>query len=467
MIKATYIMPHPPILIPEIGQGSEHVCDSTLEGLDKLAKEVKSIKPKTIIVITPHGPVFSDGLAIGYEQRLVGNLGSFGHDEISISKDNNLKLVDKIIYEGGKIGVNCLKLDKKSADYYGISSDLDHGTIVPLYFIEKYYSDYNLVHITYGLFSSDKLYEFGTIIKNCVETFGDDTIIISSGDMSHKLLDKGPYEFHKSGPKFDKLISELLIEKDNVKTIFMDKKLCSEAGECGKRSIDIMLGTLNGYDYNVTKYSYEGPFGVGYLVMGFNNIKEDKSRDILKEIKAFKIGRDEKKRANESNYVRLARRAIENYLQVNNDPILDDTMPSEMFEARAGVFVSLKKDGALRGCIGTIGPTQDNIALEVISNAIKAACEDPRFPKLEVEELNELTITVDVLLEPEVIDDVDLLDTKKYGVIVSTDHKRGVLLPNLEGIDTIEEQIRIAKQKGSINEDEDFILERFEVIRYH
>lgn len=467
MIKAAYIIPHPPILIPEVGKGSEKVCADTLDALEKVSKEISEIAPKTIVLITPHGPVFSDGIAIGYDDILTGSLESFGHGEIGLTKDNNKKLVDKIIYESGKIDITCLKLDADAAKYYGVSHNLDHGTLVPLYFVEKNYSDYNLVQITYGLFSSDKLYEFGKLIKDCINSFGDETVIIASGDMSHRLLDKGPYDYHESGPKFDKLISKTLLSKKTTDTLFIEEEFCREAGECGKRSIDIMLGTLDGYDYDVNKHSYEGPFGVGYLVMGFTNVSRDDDRESVKDISLLKSKLELKKRGNESNYVKLARRAIENYLSESDSPILDDTMPSEMFEARAGVFVSLKKHGALRGCIGTIGPTQDNIALEVISNAVKAAFEDPRFPEVESEELDDLTITVDVLLQPMVIEDIKLLDVKKYGIIVSTEYKRGLLLPNLEGIDTVEEQIRIAKHKGSIGEDESYTLERFEVVRYY
>ncbi len=157
MIKASYIMPHPPVIVPEVGKGTEKTCQSTLDALKDVAKDIKRIAPKTIIVITPHGPVFSDGIAIGYEKKLYGDLNDFGHKEISIAKDNNIELVEKIVYESGRIDVTCLKLDKEAGEYYGVKQELDHGTIVPLYFVDKEYSDYNLVHITYGLFSSDKL----------------------------------------------------------------------------------------------------------------------------------------------------------------------------------------------------------------------------------------------------------------------------------------------------------------------
>lgn len=465
MIKGTFIMPHPPIILPEIGKGAENNCKEVLEGLSKVAETIKNLKPKTIIVITPHGPVFSDGIAIGYDPELKGNLKNFGYEEITMTKHNNLRLVDKIIYESGKIDVPCLKLNDENADYFNIEKTLDHGTIVPLSFVDQQYSDYELVHITYGLFSSPKLYEFGQTLKNCVEALDESCVIIASGDLSHCLKEDGPYKYHQDGQVFDAKLTDLLKEKDVFELMFFDETLQKHAGECGKRSIDIMLGTLDGYDYDVHHYAYQGPFGVGYLVMGFENIIKDDSRLFLTGINDRKSSLHTNKMDSEHHFVALARRAIEQFLGLR-ESIMDESLTPEMLETRAGVFVSIKKHGALRGCIGTIGPTQDNLALEIVSNAVKAGFEDPRFPELESSELEELTISVDVLLEPEEIETTDQLDVYKYGVIVTSGYKRGLLLPNLEGIDTVEEQVKIACQKGSINENDEFRLERFEVVRY-
>lgn len=467
MIKSAYIMPHPPVLISKIGKGTEKTCRSTIYALNKVAKEIGEIKPKTIVIITPHGPVFSDGIAIGYEDVLSGNLHSFGDNSISITKVNNKKLVDRIVYETGKIDITCLKIDKETAHNYNITTDLDHGVIVPLTFIEEEYSDYELVHITYGLFSSDKLYELGNLIKNCINELNIDAVLIASGDLSHKLSNQGPYEYDKSGPLFDELLIKGLENKRLLETLFIDEDIINNAGECGKRSIDILLGSLNECDYNSRKLSYEGPFGVGYLVMSFTSIQFNMGKNEIEKIINYKKELHSIKLEKESTFVKLARRAIENYLGLNDKNVIDNSIPVEVLKQKAGVFVSLKQNGALRGCIGTIGPTKDNLALEIVDNAIKAAFEDPRFPEVEKDEIENLTITVDILMKPEVITDLGLLDTKKYGVIISTEYKRGLLLPNLESINTIDEQIKIAKNKGSITSDEEVTIERFEVVRYY
>lgn len=465
MIKGTFIMPHPPVLIPEIGKGSEGTCQELIHALDQIAEDIKALEPETIVVITPHGPVFSDGVAIGYDEVLKGDLGKFGAPDIEIKKMNDLEMVDKIIYESSKIDIPCLKLNDENIEYFNISKALDHGATVPLYFVEKTYMAYKIVHITYGMFASHKLYEFGMTIKEVIESMNKHVVVIASGDLSHCLKEDGPYTYSPSGQLFDDELRKLLVEKDVVSTMFMDEEVRNEASECGKRSFDIMLGMLDGCDYKAKELSYIGPFGVGYLAMSFTDLKQDDERLFFPEIMAYYESVQASKLAKESHFVRIARHALEQYFGMRDD-IFDDQLPAEMFEAKAGTFVSLKKHGALRGCMGTIGPTQDNVALEVISNAIKAAFEDPRFPELEAEELYDIDISVDVLLEPEIVDDLNRLDPSIYGVIVSSGYKRGLLLPNLDGIETVEEQLKIAKQKGSISEEEACTIERFEVVRY-
>ena len=145
---------------------------------------------------------------------------------------------------------------------------------------------------------------------------------------------------------------------------------------------------------------------------------------------------------------------------------LPDDLPPEMTEQAAGAFVSLHAHGQLRGCIGTTGPTTENVAWEIVQNAISACSRDPRFPPVTVSELDSLEYSVDVLGQPEPIPSPAELDVKKYGVIVSCGGRRGLLLPDLEGVDTVEQQIDIARQKGGISSREKYTLERFEVVRH-
>jgi len=173
------------------------------------------------------------------------------------------------------------------------------------------------------------------------------------------------------------------------------------------------------------------------------------------------------KKKEESIYVKLARGTIENYIKQGKIITPPLGLPEEMINQKAGVFVSLKKKGNLRGCIGTFIPTQENIAQEIIKNAISAAVDDPRFSSVNVSELKDLSISVDVLSAPEEVKDISQLDPKKYGVIVSSGYKKGLLLPDLEGVDTVEYQTDIAKRKAGIYPGEKVKLYRFEVKRFH
>lgn len=170
----------------------------------------------------------------------------------------------------------------------------------------------------------------------------------------------------------------------------------------------------------------------------------------------------------ENIYVKLACDTIEKYLQQEEMTISGKSLPEEL-RCQAGTFVSIKKNGQLRGCIGTIQPTQDSLAEEIRGNAISAAFRDPRFPPVKEEELSELEISVDVLAEPEAIDSINDLDPHQYGVIVEKGRHRGLLLPNLEGIDTVEEQVEIALRKAGlrpVNGLEGVQLYRFKVTRH-
>lgn len=167
----------------------------------------------------------------------------------------------------------------------------------------------------------------------------------------------------------------------------------------------------------------------------------------------------------ESEHVRLARQAIEAYVRRQDLPDPEDA-PSELKSQRSGAFVSIKEHGALRGCIGTIEPTSPNLATEIIRNAVQASTCDPRFEPVREEELPHLSISVDVLHPAEPVADVSDLDPECYGVIVACDMRRGLLLPNLEGVDTAHDQVAIACQKAGILAEEPFALQRFKVDRF-
>jgi AmmeMemoRadiSam system protein A len=228
----------------------------------------------------------------------------------------------------------------------------------------------------------------------------------------------------------------------------LDEDLINRAGECGLRSIVIMLGALDGLDVRPEVLSYEGPFGVGYLVASFD-VAEEGGGAASEEEHALP---------------RLARDAVESFIRRGRTPRPEETTPE--MQDKAGVFVCIKKHGQLRGCIGTFEPKHPNVAEEIVDNAVSAAMRDPRFLPVTEDELPELDYTVDVLTHPELVDSEDELDAKRYGVIVEAGKRRGLLLPDLEGVDTVAQQIDICRQKAGIAPDESVKLYRFEVKRY-
>jgi AmmeMemoRadiSam system protein A len=169
-----------------------------------------------------------------------------------------------------------------------------------------------------------------------------------------------------------------------------------------------------------------------------------------------------------SPHASLARAAIEAWVREGRR-LKAAEMDEERrkLDAKAAAFVCLKKDGELRGCIGTFQPTRETLAEEISANAVSAACRDPRFPPVSEQELESLEISVDVLSEPEVVSDVSQLDPQRYGVIVKRGERIGLLLPDLEGVDSVERQLEIARNKAGISPHEPIQLFRFTVDRYH
>jgi len=468
-ILSAYLMPHPPIIIKEIGKGEERKISETIKSMEYVAEDVRQKIPDTIIVITPHGPVFRDAVAVSYGENLSGTLEKFKAGDVCICKSNNKTLVDEIIKRAGLRSIVTVKFDDLTARQYGLEEGLDHGTIVPLYFIEKKYRAYKLIHITYGMLSCEDLYSFGKAIQEAVAGESFNVSIIASGDLSHRLSEDGPYGYHPSGPAFDAKLLDLIRKKDYGSIVRFDRKESESAGECGLRSIDILLGALDGIENHPEVLSYQKPFGIGYGVVAFNiaGASSEENESIVETLYEERREYLNKRRDNEDAYVRLARMSLENKVLGNNKVPRPKDYPEELMERKAGVFVSLKINGQLRGCIGTISPSKETVFHEVMDNALKAGLEDPRFLPVDKEELGEIEYSVDILEKPEKIKSIESLNTVEYGVIVEKGIRRGLLLPNLDGIDRPEEQVAIALKKANINPEEDYEISRFRVRRHY
>jgi len=442
-ILGGFLMPHAPILIEDIGKGEEKKSQKTVDSMNKIGEDIKKLNPETIVIITPHGNFFRDALSINFNKKLQGDFHQFGNSSIKINVDNDIKLAEKISSLAEEKEIQTYPFSIQDSDRYNINQELDHGAAVPLYFINKAYEDFKLVHINYALFSGEKLYEFGKIIKQAVNLLGINTVIIASGDLSHRLTRDSYSGYSPKGEKFDKLLLDYIKEKNFKKIVKFDKNLSEEAGECGLRSVQTMLGTFHGEKVETEVYSYEGPFGVGYGCARISVLND------------------------EDEFVKLAKKSIEYFMEKGEKLDLPENLAeNDFYNKKAGAFVSLKKDGDLRGCIGTIFPVKDSLGKEIIENAVSAAFRDPRFYPVKKDELEEIEYSVDVLEKPVKVKDINELDPKLYGVIVTKGSRKGVLLPNLEGVDTVDKQLDIVLRKAGISKEENYTLEKFKVIRH-
>ena len=455
-IIKTYMVPHPPLIIPEIGKGGENQIKKTTESYETVAKEISEIKPDTIIISSPHTIMYGDYFHITNANKVSGDFSNFNASNISFEEEQDIELIEEIE-----------NVSKKYNFPTGRTKDieLDHGTMIPLYFIRKYYKEGKIIVLgPSGLPLIDN-YMMGIIIKEAVNNLNKKVVYIASGDLSHKLQPHGPYGFSEEGVEYDKKIMEVCSNANFNELLNFEESFLDKAAECGHRSFTIMAGTLDGLNVKAKYLSHEDITGVGYGIITFTPQDKNDNRYFLDNYFNELEEKLNKQKQNEDPYVKLARLTIEEYISTGNTIEIPSNTQEELLNNKAGVFVSIHKFGSLRGCIGTIMPTTNSIAQEIITNAISASTKDPRFPKIEKEELDYLEINVDVLGEPEDIDSEEQLNVKEYGVIVTSGMKRGLLLPDLDGIDTIEQQVSIAKKKAGIK-DEPYTLQRFKVTRH-
>ncbi len=260
MLKFASICPHPPLLIPSIGQDSLSEVDSTIKAMNQLGNEIENSEIDTVVIISPHGPVQMGYMSIVESVYLEGSFLQFGDNTLmKFESDLDLGLDIKKIADTKKIPVEMINS--------GIP--LDHGSMVPLYFLAKQNPKIKIVPITFSYLDYQKHFEFGEAIYEAIESENKNIALVASGDLSHRLIPDAPAGYSPRGKEFDELLIKLLEENKAGEIFNLDSNLIEEAGECGLRSIIILLGALSLLEYKFEKLSYEGPFGVGYLVGKF------------------------------------------------------------------------------------------------------------------------------------------------------------------------------------------------------
>ena len=459
-VIAAYMVPHPPMIVPEVGQGSERQVEATRAAYRRVAEDIASLCPETVIVSSPHATMYADYFHLSPGGEAEGSFAQFRAPQVRFREKYDEELVKTAERIARQEGFPAGTRGQREAA-------LDHGITVPLYFIRQAYQEFRLVRIGLSGLSLEDHYRLGQIVRQAAEETGRRTVWIASGDLSHKLQTYGPYGFAPEGPKYDERIMDVCSRAAFGELFEFGESFCERAAECGHRSFVMMAGALDGVSVKAQQLSHEDVTGVGYGVCIFRPGREDPSRRFLEIRQEQEEKRLAKERSGCDPFVQLAWLSVENYVRSRRITEIPEDLPEELKKRRAGAFVSIHKQGQLRGCIGTIAPTQDNLAREIVWNAVSACSRDPRFDPIRPEELKWLEISVDVLGEPEDIASEEELDVKRYGVIVSSGRRRGLLLPDLDGVDTPERQVDIARRKAGIGPNEKVKLQRFEVVRHY
>lgn len=232
-----FILPHPPIAVHEVGRGKEKEIQNTINSFMKVAEEISNIKPETIIVFTPHGTTYSDYIHISPGDSANGSLSGFGAYNVRFNNKYDTELVEEISKNAYIENIPAGTLGERS-------SSLDHGTMVPLYFVNKKYTNYMLVRISISGLSSVAHYKLGKVISKSIESCNRRCVIIASGDLSHKLTEDGPYGFDQQGPLFDYEITEAMKQADFLKFLLFTEDECQKAAQCGLRLSTYLLAAL-------------------------------------------------------------------------------------------------------------------------------------------------------------------------------------------------------------------------------
>ncbi len=430
-----------PVVAGQFYPGGHGQLRSLLKGM----VDEKAAKEEVIGLLSPHaGYIYSGPVAGATISRIkfkdtfiiIGPNHTGKGEPLSIMTEGTWKTPLGNVEIDSELSKRILATSKYLKEDF-LAHQYEHSIEVQLPFLQYFKPDIKLVPIVLSYANGNTYKEIGKGLAKAIKELNKDVVIIASSDMTH-------YEPQESAQKKDIQAIEAMLSLDEDELLKrvqeLDISMCGYAPAVSLISAARELGATRA---ELVKYQTSGNTSGDYAtVVGYAGI-------IIMGM---------------SPLTRLAKETVETYVKQHKIPQIKELTP-EMRE-RAGVFVSIHKLGELRGCIGTFEPTTENVAQEVINNAISSATQDPRFSPITTDELKDLDYSVDVLTRPEPIESQDQLDPKKYGVIVQCGWRRGLLLPDLEGVDSVDYQIDICRQKAGIGPDEPIKLYRFEVKRY-
>lgn len=254
------ITPHPPLLIPNIGKDILKKLDKTIIAMKKLEEELYLSKPDIIIIISAHGSFFSDAFTINICPEYQSNLKEFGDLTTKLNFKGEMSLSTKIREKTKEEKIPTTMISEIS---------LDHGSIVPLFYLTQHLPDIKIIQIGFCDLDWKTHLDFGYLIKEQILNTNKRVAVIASGDLSHALTTNSPAGFNQAGTKFDEKIQELLAHKNISGMLHLDTNFVKSASECGFKTFLILMGVLKNIDHTYRQHSYEAPFGVGYLTANF------------------------------------------------------------------------------------------------------------------------------------------------------------------------------------------------------
>jgi AmmeMemoRadiSam system protein A/AmmeMemoRadiSam system protein B len=451
------IAPHPPIMVPEVGREAAAEVRGSIDAMREFTERLIESGAETVVIVSPHAPLDARAFVAYEDARLYGDFANFRAPDARVEAPLDEEVLGALSRAAVAAGYEVV----------GIRGyDLDHGTAVPLYFLQRNGWRGRVVALGYSFLSNEDHVRFGSCIRRAADEAGRAVAFVASGDLSHRLKPDAPAGFYPQAHVFDEEVVGAIREGQPERIINMDQDLRRRAGECGYRSMLVAFGATASAAPAYEVLNYEAPFGVGYLVA-----------QLARETgPAKEPGADEKQAHTQSQttaqevgeaITAMARLAVETFVR-EGSVIENPPAPAPALKERAACFVSIKThEGDLRGCIGTIEPAKKSLAEEIIANAVSSATRDPRFPPVAPAELSHLRYSVDVLSAPEPTQ-FEELDPKVYGVIVEDESgtRRGLLLPDLQGVETARQQVDIAARKAGIRPGTPLKLSRFRVERF-
>jgi len=266
VVKCAALLPHPPIIVEQIGGHELKKANKTVEGFKKTVSQLADYQNELdlVIFVTPHGPVFRSTASLIIKKTLAGDFSEFGHSKIKFSEKSDIEFAEKLIARAREKQLSLQPLRTKDLNNYGIDQELDHGIMVPLHYFKKFDIKLPILPLSIGFISYQELYKIGREIAKTADKLDYKIAVIASGDLSHRLKKGAPAGFNSEAHIFDERLIQYFKEQNFKSILNFDSELVKKAGECGLRPIVTMLGALDGLNVKTSVNSYEGPFGVGY-----------------------------------------------------------------------------------------------------------------------------------------------------------------------------------------------------------